>query len=159
MKKIEKRIYKLRPGYFLQYEEFIRNHSQFGGGAAEEKYGQGRTFSNVYELYIYAFFTGLQHGVRKDISAQDDLKTFWEIENWKPRELVDCLLACAIAESGLDMNGIEDMEEPEFSSEILKVRRTIEEYANGGLVYLTGLIESDPDLIEDDMLFIGLLSN
>jgi len=156
--KIESRVYRINPGYLVQYEEFIRSHAQFGGGSEDEKYRQARTFSSVYELYMYAFFIGLKRAARKAIYPEDRLKTFWEMENWKPRDLVDCLLACAISESNVDMNRLEVLGEAEMGEELSKVRRTIEEYANGGIVYLLGLFEKEPDLVEDEMLFIRLLS-
>ena len=158
MNELERKIYRINPGYLEQYEEFIRRHAQFGGGAQDEKYREARTFSNVYELYIYAFFIGLRKGARKAIYPGDRLKTFWELENWKPKDLVNCLLACAVAEANLDMARLEHLDEAEMVEEIAKIRTTIEAFANGGIVYLMGLFENDPDLIEDDMLFIKLLS-
>ena len=156
---IEKKLYKMNPVYLTKYEEFIRDHSQYGGGSNDEKYRQAKTFSNVYELYIYAFFTGLRRSARVTIYPEDNSKTFWEIENWKPRDLVDWLIACALAESSVDMNRLEIENESNVSKELTKLKTTIEEYANGGLAYLSGLFENDPDLIEDDMLFIKLLSS
>ena len=61
---VEKKMYKLRPGYLARFEDLLRRYSQFGGGADDEKYTQGRAFSNVYEFYAYAFFIGLY----KDLS-------------------------------------------------------------------------------------------
>ena len=51
----------------------------------------------MYEFYVYAFFLGLARDLKIEITVEDKVKTFWEMENWKPKELIDYLLACAIA--------------------------------------------------------------
>jgi len=158
MEGVERKVYQISPCFLMEYEELIRRHAQYGGGAEGEKYTGGKTFSNVYEMYIYAFFLGLHRGIKVEILSEDKTKTFWEIANWKPKELVDNLLACAIGVSDLDMNAVECMGGEKVQGEIRKLKRSIEEYANGGLKYIHEKVESEPDLIDDDMFFISLLS-
>ena len=158
MSLIEKKFSRISPSYLLEYEGFIKKYSPFGGGASEEKYSEGRSFSSVYELYMYAFFIGLFKGSRRELHPDDAKRSFWETENWKPKPLVACMLACAVAQSTFDMAAVEHMDEPNLNIEVAKVRLVIEEFANDGLAYLSGLLEKEPDLIDDDMLFIKLLA-
>ena len=52
---------------------------------------------------------------------------------------------------------VENCDESEISSNILKVKNKIEEFANGGFKYITELLVNEPDLVDDDMLFINLI--
>jgi hypothetical protein len=155
---VEKRMYKLRPGYLSRFEEVIRRYAQFGGGAEDEKYTQGRSFSNVYELYAYAFFLGLHKNACMDLSDDDDLKSFWEIENWRPKEMIDHILACALARSDFDMLAVEEKDESELMADMRILRRTIEQYANGGLEYIERMMEEDPDQAEQDDFFLKMMA-
>ena len=155
---IDKKLYKLNPVYLAEYEDLIRSHSQFGGGASENKFIQAKSFSNVYEFYIYAFFIGLYKNKKVEIISEDKTKSFWEMDNWKPKELVDYLIICAIAESEFDMVAIEQMDEKDASEHIKLLKQEIEKYANGGLRYINDKLEEEPELKDDDMFFISLLS-
>ena len=53
---VKDKLEKMDPGYLLEFENLIRYVAQFGGGAEGEKYSNAKFFSNVYEVYIYAFF-------------------------------------------------------------------------------------------------------
>ena len=80
MSELEKKIYSINPGYLTIHEEFIRKHSQFGGGSDSEKYGQARTFSSVYEIYVYAFFIGQARGARVEIHPEEKQKSYgWDL--------------------------------------------------------------------------------
>lgn len=155
---IEKKIYNISPGYHSDYKGLIKQYSQFGGGAEGEKYHQGRYFSNVYEFYLYAFFLGIKKELKYDLHADDRLNVFWEIVNWKPKELVDHLLVCAIEKSDFDMLEIQNMDESELSLEIRKLKSSIEEYANGGFKFISEKVQEDPDQAEQDDFFIKLLA-
>ena len=156
---IENKLNKIKPAYLTEFHSLIETHSQFGGGATEDKFIQGKSFSNVYEFYIYAFFIGLYNNKKEDILKDDDTKTFYEMENWKPKELVNYLFACAIGESEFDMVGIENMDEGDISKQIRILKNEIEQYANGGFRFISDLLITDPNLIEDDTFFINLLSS
>ena len=56
MNLVEKKIYKMRPGFVPRFESMIRQYSQYGGGAKDDKYIGGRGFSNVYEFLHVCFF-------------------------------------------------------------------------------------------------------
>jgi len=155
---VEKKLYRINPVYKDEFSDFINRHAQFGGGAESDRYIKARSFSNVYEFYIYAFFVGVRTNTKLDIYPDDSTSTFWEIENWRPREIVDYLFAVAIPLSDFDMVGIEFMDDKCVSEEIKKIKRTIESYANGGFKYLSETLSRDPDLIDDDLLFLHMLS-
>lgn len=148
---------RINPGYFEQFDEFVKSVSQFGGGAEGDKYERARYFSNAYELYIYAFFKGLQTNTFQEIIPGDKLKTFWEMSNWQPRELVSHIYMCAIVNTDFDMAVCEHMEEQDLKNEIKKIKMYIEGYANGGLKLLSEAFKSDPELEQDGLAFIGLL--
>ena len=155
---IEAKIGNLNVRYLKKYENLLRRYSQFGGGAEANKFIQARYFSNVYQFYIYAFFIGLSTGRAATFEDNDKLETFWEMKNWKPRDLVDNLLVCAIAKSDFDMFKIQLLDDSEISKELSKLRHTIEQYANGGLDFIVEQVGLHPDEAEGDFFFTGLLT-
>jgi hypothetical protein len=155
---LENKVGALRPTYLVRFESLIKRHAQFGGGATDEKYVQAKSFSNVYEFYIYAYFLGLKSGSKMEVLPSDDSKSFWEIENWKPKDLVDCLIVSAIAESDFDMQHIEHMEDRAVAEEVAKLKSIVEDYANGGFDLIEKYAAEDPDGISDDKFFIRLLA-
>lgn len=155
---LQEKFGNLKPGYMQKYRDFIEQVAQFGGGAEDDKYTQAKSFSNTYELYIYAFFIGLYNDKRIDITDEDKLTSFLEMKNWKPEALTNSLLTCAIAVSDFDMNSIEEKDNDFISKQIRLVKSEIEAFANGGLEFIKSEIDQDPELLEDDMYFIKLLS-
>jgi hypothetical protein len=151
------KIGNISPVYLSRFEDLIKMHAQFGGGKTEDKYVSARSFSNVYEFYMYAYFLGLKYSRRIEIEDGDDTLRFWEVKNWRPKDLVDCLIASAIGASGLDPAKIEHMEDKEITNEIQRVRKTIESFANGGFDYIEDISSEDPDALDDDRFFINLL--
>jgi len=158
MNAIEKKLYKINPVYLSDYEDMIKSHAQFGGGAADTKFTGGKSFSNVYEFYIYAFFIGLYKGLKQELVDDDKTKTFWEMESWKPRELVDYLLVCAIGQSKFDMIKIEKADDQEVVEQVKLLKQIIEQYANGGLKYISEILQEQEDLVDDHAFFIKMLS-
>lgn len=158
MNVIDKKLKKINPVYLAEYEDLIKNHCQFGGGAVSDRYIDAKSFSSVYEFYIYAFFIGLYKNLTVEIISEDKIKSFWEMENWKPKALVDYLIVCAIAESDFDMAAIELMDDNEISKQIALLKQEIEKYANGGLRYIDDMLKGNPDLVDDDTFFIRLIS-
>lgn len=159
MNAIEKKIYNIKPAYREDFDTLVKRHSQFGGGSDDSKFSQGRSFSNAYEVYIYSFFIGIQKDTQLTLLPGDESCEFWEVNAWQPRELTDYLLSCAIGRSEFDMFNVQHMDADKVTTEVRKIKHTIESYANGGLKYINDLLVSEPDLIDDDTLFIRLLSN
>mgnify|MGYP000747397221 CR=1 FL=1 len=153
---VESKVYRINPGYLSKYDVIIKSFSQFGGGAKDDRYIQGKSFSNTYEFYMYAFFVGLYKNIPADLHDDDDLTTFWEVDNWKPREMVDHMLVCALSKSDFDMLAVEKFSEPEVTAEVRKLKRTIESYANGGLEYIFSLVQGE--IVVADDFFIKQLA-
>lgn len=156
---LEKKLGNLRPSYLARFEDLIRQNAQFGGGAEEDKYRRARSFSNVYEFYVYAYFLGVQKSFRLEVTSADKVKDFWEVANWKPKDLIDALLASALGESGIEISALEHMDEKELNLEIKKIKETIEAYANGGFEYVEQYLKNDPEAINDDRVFVNLLAD
>lgn len=155
---IKERLGKIKPRYLSDFEGVLRTYGQFGGGSEEEKFAKAKSFSNVYEMYIFAFFLGLRRNYKLKLQASDSTKGFWEIENWKPTEVVDMLYACAIAESNFDLVESELLDIEELRSEISDIQQTIESYANGGLFLIKKELEEDAELAADDLFFVKMLA-
>jgi hypothetical protein len=155
---IEDLFGRIKPGYFEHFDDFVKSVSQFGGGAEDEKYVRAKYFSNAYEVYIYAFFKGLQNNAYEEIIPGDKLNNFWEMSNWNPRELVSHIYMSAIVNSDFDMAVCEHMEEQDLKNEIRKIKTCIEGYANGGLRILSEAFKEEPELAQDGLAFIGLLN-
>ena len=158
MNMVEKKIYSISPGYLPHFKSMFKKYVQFGGGADSQRYVKGRYFSNVYEMYTFAFFLGLKKEKPFEITDDDTLVKFWEIENWKPREITDHLVASSIARTDIDLFSLQDLDDRELTAEIGKLKNTIEKYANGGLKIIEVSIEEDPDKAEQDTFFIEMLS-
>ena len=63
-----------------------------------------------------------------------------------------------LAKSSINFNDLENKEDTEVDKEILKVRKLLEEYANGGFDKIKGKLESDSGFFENnDNCFIDLL--
>lgn len=149
---------KLKPRYLTTFEPLLKKYAQFGGGSAEDKFYKAKAFSNVYEFYLYCFFLGLNRNKKLEITDTDEAKGFWEIENWKPVDLVEQLFVCAIGESDFNMVEVEHMDEPQIKSEVSKVLRFIEGFANGGLLTVQQELDEDEESAMDDLFFVRLLA-
>ncbi|WP_339349890.1 hypothetical protein [uncultured Alteromonas sp.] len=159
MNLLKKRLNSLKPRYLKSFEQLISRYAQFGGGSADDKFNKAKAFSNVYEFYVYAFFLGLAKDRALDIAPQDEAKSFMEIENWKPYEIAEQLLICAIGESDFDLNAVENMEKDEIYKETNKISATIEKYANGGFLYIQERLEESQDSVEDELIFVNFLTD
>lgn len=154
---LEEKISRISPIYLAEFDDLIKTHSQFGGGSEDEKYVKGRSFSNVYEFYMYAFYIGLSIGETVDILSGDNTKKFWELENWKPKNLTQHLVACAITVSNFQMNEVEQQDDEYLIDQVRLLKSTIEGYANAGFRYIKKKFEENPDYENDDTFFIRLI--
>lgn len=157
MNLLKKRINSFRPKFLQSFEPIISRYAQYGGGSKEDKFNRGKAFANVYEFYIYAFFIGLAKNKSLELTPEDTAKDFWEMENWKPADLTEQLIICAIAESGFDMNAVENMDKDSLYKESTKILSTIEKFANGGFLYIKQKVEESEEAAEDELLFVNLL--
>jgi hypothetical protein len=128
-------------------------------GSRTSEYSQ---FGPIYELYIYAFMLGIKKNLKLPLPPRDLTTDFMEIGKWKrDSSLVDFLLMIIFTKSeeiGFDWNDLEEMDEAELNQVISKIINFIEEYANGGLEYLHGLLDRG-ELENSHYMFIDLYKN
>lgn len=128
-------------------------------GSRTSEYSQ---FGPIYELYIYAFMLGFKKNLKLPLPPRDLTTDFMEIGKWKrDSSLVDFLLMIIFTKSeeiGFDWNDLEEMEEAELNQVTSKIINFIEEYANGGLEYLHGLLDRG-ELENSHYMFIDLYKN
>jgi hypothetical protein len=148
-----------KPVYAEQYREsIIDRFSNVGKTNESTVYKAGKNFHRVYEIYMYALSIGLKLDKRLPVTEGTKTTTFIEIKSWLPTDVVDFLLAGLIARSDINLNAIEDMEDKEVEEEITKLKKLMEEYANGGFYTLQKIIQENPSRFEhDDKVFIELL--
>ncbi|HEX8577907.1 MAG TPA: hypothetical protein VF677_16600 [Flavobacterium sp.] len=128
-------------------------------GSRHSEYSQ---FGPIYELYIYAFMLGLKNNLKLPLPPRELTTDFLELGKWKrDSSLVDFLLMIVFTKSGelgFDWNNLEDMEDADLNNVITKIIAFFEEYANGGLEYLHGLLDRG-ELENSHYMFIDLYKN
>jgi hypothetical protein len=158
-----KRIKDRTPEYVESNRELINKFTISQGGTAgtateKDKWEQGKYFSTVYEFYLYAMMLGLKRDYRIPISTGTKTSKFIEIRYWQPQDIVDYAIMSVIAKSDIDLNALEDLEESEVEKEILKLRKLMEEYANGGFDIINSKLSADSAFFENnENCFLDLL--
>lgn len=149
-------ILKKTPKYSLSVEYLFEKLANKQGK------GEFSQFGPLYELYVYAFYIGLNINSRIELAAGINAKKFVEIAGWKSASpLIDFLLMTIFSKSdeiGFDWNDLEDMEEKELVEVVRKIITFIEEYAYGGLNYLKDKFDNG-EFDNSQYLFVDLLSN
>ena len=154
----ESKIGNIAPNFVDRFEGLVKSLSQFGGGSEGARYTSGKSFSNAYELYTYAFFLGLASKRTYEMIPEEKKSKFMEIKHWKPTALKDQLLACAIGETELDLFQLQFAEEEsQVQAVVREIKNTIEAYANGGLELISEKFEESPDAKHDDEFFLRLM--
>jgi len=155
---------KLRePEYDAKYYDMILDYTieqgaKMGTAGEEEKWKQGKYFSTRYEMYMYATLLGMKRDYSLPIEKGTDKKSFIKIDSWKPSEIADYIIMCAIAKSNLDLFELENTEEAEVDKKITELKSTIESYANGGFDIIRSKKEEDEAyFLENDNSFLDLL--
>jgi len=153
-----------KPSYLSNYNDLIDRYTLKQGGkrgtsSEEQKFEQGKFFSTKYEVFMYAIIIGLNNNYPLKLHDGAKKDDFWEIKNWQPKELVDYIIMSILAVSDIDLNALENMTEDEINFETLKIRKLMEEYANGGFDILSSKIEENPDFDNDELCFINLLDS
>jgi len=150
------------PQYIATYDDLIDRFTLKQGGrrgysSEEQKFEQGRFFDNKYEIFMYAVILGLKRNYRLPLHDGAKKEKFWEINNWKPKEMVDYIIMCLLTISDIDLNKLEHSSEDEISEATQKLKLLLEEYANGGLDILRSTLEENPDFANNELCFIDLL--
>lgn len=155
------RIKNRAPEYDAIYEDLISKFTVGQGGRAgttDEKTGweQGKYFQTKYEIYMYSTLLGLKSNYRLPLGEQKS--KFIEIKSWKPYDLTDYIIMSLFAISDINLNELENMEEADIEKAILKLRKLMEEYANGGFDIIRSKLESEPTFFDNnENCFIDLL--
>lgn len=160
-----KKLKEREPQYDVVYRDLIKKFTLEQGGVTgtsteKAKWGEGKFFSTMYEIYMYAIIIGLKNDYPLPFPEGSKKDDFIPIKSWQPSEVADYIIMGVLAKSNLDLNALEDMEEKEVEKEILNLRKLIEEYANGGFDKIRSKYEVDPAFFENnDNCFIDLLDS
>ena len=111
------------------------------------------------KLDVSLFAQYIQNELKKKFYPIDLTTDFLELGKWKrDSSLVDFLLMIVFTRSeelGFDWNDLEDMEDVELNNVISKIITFFEEYANGGLEFLHGLLDRG-ELENSHYMFIDI---
>lgn len=152
------------PQYLNTYKELIARFTLAQGGTAgtateQERWSQGKYFSTQYEIYMYATVLGLKRGYKIPLTAGVEKSKFIELRAWQPVDVADYIIMGIIAESDVDLNTVEEMEEKEIDGIVGKLRREIEEYANGGFDIINSKLNDDAMFFENnENCFLDLIN-
>jgi len=144
------------PRFALSHEPLFKALANKG-----ESKGQFSQFGPQYELYIYAFFIGLHVNSRVELPPRTQTTDFVKMNMWKRGNIINYLLFIVFSNSdeiGFKWAELEQMSEKQLDEVIKKIITFIEEYANGGLIYLKNKYDQD-ELSNSQYLFIDLLDD
>jgi hypothetical protein len=153
------------PEYDANLEDLISRFTVMQGGRAGTAgegttWEQGKYFANKYEIYMYASLLGLKNGYNLPFSGSSKKTKFIEIKSWQPQDVAEYIIMGVLAKSDIDLNDIEEKEDDEVEKEILKLRKLMEEYANGGFDMIRSKLEQDPSFFDNnENCFIDLLED
>jgi hypothetical protein len=134
--------------------------SDFGKEREQLTSKKAKSFSNVYEIYIYATMLGITLNRKSPIESGAKRRIFEEMKDWtQHRELVKFIEMTLLVKADIDLNALENMEEAELKSVASNLKTLLESYANGGFEYLTEQLKANPDYFKDENCFINLLSD
>lgn len=151
------------PAYDAKYYQMILDYTieqgaGMGTASEEDKWTQGKYFSNRYEIYMYATLLGLKRNYPVPIESGSEKKSFMLIDGWKPPEMANYIIMGVLAKSDVGLFEIENMEESEVEKFITDLKTSIESYANGGFDIIRSRAEEDPAFFtENDNSFLDLL--
>lgn len=144
------------PRFALSHEPLFKALANKG-----ESKGQFSQFGPQYELYIYAFFIGIHTNSRVELPPRTQTTDFVKMNMWKRGNIINYLLFIVFSKSdeiAFDWSELEHMSEKQLEEIIKKIIIFIEEYANGGLIYLKNKYDQD-ELSNSQYLFIDLLND
>lgn len=158
-----KKIKEKSPEYDSNLEDLISRFTVSQGGRAgaakgSATYEGGRFFYTKYEIYMYAIMLGLRNDYRLPLEGIKKKSKFMEIGSWKPEDLTDFIIMSVLGKMDLDFLEMEKKEDKDVEKEVLKIKKTLEEYAFGGFDRIKSKLKSDPSFFENnDNCFIDLI--
>ncbi len=155
------------PQYRLQYQHLFDFLGRKGGGSEVGKEDQGKSFSNHYEVYIYAFFLGLYRDERIEIEKDQDKKGFGQpIEYWGNMKAIgrkdyssiqEYIYSALIVNSEIDLMELENYDEKGVEKSVRMLIGVMESYTNGGLSILQEKYEENPGFFFNKEVFVDMV--
>jgi hypothetical protein len=164
---LEKFIQKI-PKYDARFKASLFDKiAQYGGGTEARRAMLGKHFSNAYELYIYAFFYGLQSDKKMPFEQGAKLVDFsYPIQNWGSKggmlarkefkDIQQHIFISCVAKSDINFISLEKGE-IDVDTVVTELIRTLESYTNGGLNIILDIVEEKQNKVADNTFFLGLL--
>lgn len=144
METIVSKLMIKEPRFAERYEHLFERFSRKWGGSEQDRRDRVKVFAKNYELYMYAFFLGLRkHKSVKLESHERSKSNVMAIRDWKPEELRDYLVTCALAEDGTPFREYDFMTEADLDKKSSELRDIVEGYTNGGLAILEEEFKED----------------
>jgi hypothetical protein len=156
------------PKYDSIYRESLfKEITQYGGGSDQGRASKGKDFENGYELYIYAFFLGLNNSESRPIPKKNKKVDFrMKINAWGHKEnrllrkdfseLQKYIFMACVAKTNVDLIAL-DKGEIEVSKTALQLIETMESYTNGGLEIISLKLEDQRLLFDQPTGFFNLI--
>jgi len=155
---LRNRIFSKRHRYANIYKDLIASLANKGNRKTE--YIQ---FGPIYQIYIYAFYIGINRNEKISLPSRESSTDFLEIGKWKPDSLVYFILMTLFSKIEdlkiSSWNELEDMEENEIDSFVRNLVKTIEEYAHAGFSYLQAQFDEDRNRFNETYIFADILKD
>jgi hypothetical protein len=155
------------PQFETHFEEtLLRQYTEYGGGSVESMSNKGKIFGAGYELYIYAFFTGLYSDEQKILTSDTKVLgqpiQFWgNLDSKKLRKaypkLREYIFTALIAKThNLDLIELEKGEITERKA-VDYLITTMEQYANSGFYIIKEKLKDNPNCFYKNTGFLDLI--
>lgn len=137
------------------------------GAEGEKKDNLGKTFSNNYELYMYAFFLGLYNQEYVPINPDSKKVDFSHaIQHWGSKtniltrkdftKLQEYIFVALIAKTDIDLIALDkgEITEDEVIKQLIK---TMESFTNGGLILIREKLEDNPGYLLNPTSYLDMI--
>lgn len=154
------------PNWEIKYEETIlKTFCDYGKGSTILQEARGKIFGAGYEIIIIAFFIGLYHNRRKELTPDTTKKKslgqpikYWGNLDSKPGrtaypEIRKYMFAALVARTDIDFIAL-DKGDITPRKVVDKLMTTMEEYINWGLDYMAEKMEDNPNYYFKETSFL-----
>lgn len=154
------------PNWEIKYEETIlKTFCDYGKGSTLLQEARGKIFGAGYEIIIIAFFIGLYHNRRKELTPDTTKKKglgqpikYWGNLDSKPGrtaypEIRKYMFAALVARTDIDFIAL-DKGDITPRKVVDKLMTTMEEYINWGLDYMAEKMEDNPNYYFKETSFL-----
>lgn len=155
------------PKYNEAHKDLFNSLSQKFGAEGEKKINLGKHFSTNYELYIFAFFFGLYNNEFAPLNDGERKTDFsHHIQHWGSKTTVSTrkdftnlqenIFISLIAKTDIDLVALEKGELDEDDA-VKMLIKTMESYANGGLILIREKLVDNPNYFFQPTSFLDLV--